>query len=359
MTEKKKSSFKKYIIIVIIIIVFIIILLPKFLSTSDELTGQNPGQRLNREISVNVYVIEPETINNTVLSTGSILANEEVELRSETSGMITKINFREGSYVNKGDLLVKINDAELQAQLRRAESRLKLAEEKEFRQRSLLERNLISQEEYDNALSEFNISKAEYDLTKAQIDKTEITAPFSGIIGLRSVSEGSFVTASTLIARLQNLSALKIDFSIPERYATSVRIGDELQFGISGKQEKFKAKVYAIEPRIDPSTRTLQIRAICEPHSELIPGSFADVHLNLQEISDALLVPSVSIVPELKGQKVYLYKSGTVVSQSVELGIRQERKVQVVSGLNAGDTIITSGILQIRDGAQVSVAEIE
>lgn len=356
MADKMKKRIKGFIIGGIVIVVIIVLLLPKFISSGGNTSANIPAQ-MGMSIPVKAHVVESERLSNTVNSTGSIMANEEVELRSETTGKITSINFREGSFVNKGDLLVKINDSELQAQLRRAESKVNVIQEKEFRHRTLLERNLISQEEYDNTLNEFNASKAEYDLIKAQIDKTEILAPFSGIVGLRSVSEGSFVNTNTIIARLQNLSTLKIDFSIPERYYSMVRVGDELDFRVSGNNEYYTAKVYAIEPRIDPSTRTLQIRAMCGPKKDLIPGAFANVQLRLNETADAMLVPSVSIVPELKGQKVYLYKDGTVVPQNVEIGIREETRVQVLSGLNVGDTVITSGILQIRPGVKVTISE--
>ncbi|MCJ7553544.1 MAG: efflux RND transporter periplasmic adaptor subunit [Ignavibacteriaceae bacterium] len=353
-----KKRIKSILIGVIVIVVLLILLLPKFIASGDDTPANSNAARMNMTISVKAHIVKPERLSNTVLSTGSIMANEEVELQSETSGKIISINFKEGSHVTKGDLLVKINDADLQAQLRRAESKVKVAEEKEFRQRTLLERNLISQEEYDNTLNEFNASKADCDLIKAQIEKTEIRAPFSGIVGLRSVSEGSFVNTSTVIARLQNLSNLKIDFSIPERYSSMVRLGDEIEFRVSGDNESYTAKVYAIEPRIDPSTRTLQICAFCRVYKNLIPGAFANVQLKLKETAGAILVPSVSIVPELKGQRVYLYKDGTVVPQNVEIGIREETRVQILSGLNAGDTVITSGILQIRPGAKVSISEL-
>ena len=349
---------KKIIIALIIIIIAAIILLPKIISSAEGKKNTTPGVGTDIVVPVNAHIVTLEKIDNRVYATGTVLANEEVELRSEVSGKIILIPFREGSFVNKGDLLVKINDADLQAQLRKAESKVKLSEEKEFRQRQLRDGNLISQEEYDNTLGELNVNKADYDLIKAQIDKTEIRAPFSGVIGLRSISEGSYVTTSTIMARLQNLSSIKVDFSIPERYFSSVKTGDELEFKISGSNELFKAKVYAIEPRIDPATRTLQIRAICSSvYRELIPGAFANVELSLKEINDAILVPTVAIVPELKGQKVYLYKSGVVFPQYVELGIREETRVQIIAGLSKGDTVITSGILQIRPKSKVKISE--
>lgn len=353
-----KNNLKKIVISILVLVLLAIVFLPKLLSSSSTERNNVAGNKLEQVIKVKAHIVSLETLNNSVLTTGTILANEEVELRSEVSGKIIKILFKEGSYVNKGDLLIKINDSDLQAQLRRAESKVKLSEEKESRQRQLRDGNLISQEEYDNTLGELNVNKADYDLIKAQIDKTEIRAPFSGIVGLRSVSEGSYVTTSTVMAKLQNLSSIKVDFSIPERYSTLVKTGDDLEFKISGSANIFKAKVYAIEPRIDPGTRTLRIRALCSSYySELIPGAFANVELNLKQFSNAILIPTVSIVPELKGQRVYLYKNGVVSPQPVEVGIREEAKVQIISGLSKGDTVITSGILQIRPRSKVKISE--
>lgn len=349
---------KKILVIVTITVVLAIAFLPKILSSHESKNNIISGGGPDLVVSVKAHIISQETLSNSVFTTGTILANEEVELRSEISGKIIKILFKEGSFVNKGDLLIKINDADLQAQLRRAESKVKLSEEKETRQRQLRDGNLISQEEYDNTLGELHVNQADLDLIKAQIDKTEIRAPFSGVVGLRSVSEGSYVTTSTVIARLQNFNSIKVDFSIPERYSASVKTGDELEFKISGSSNVFKAKVYAIEPKIDPGTRTLRIRAICSAiYKELIPGAFANVELSLKQIADAILIPTVSIVPELKGQKVFLYKNGVVVAQNVETGIREETRVQITSGLQSGDTVITSGILQIKPKSKVKISE--
>jgi len=351
------KNIKKILIAVIIFVILAIVLLPKIFSSEGNGTSAMGG-RPDVIVPVKAHIVSLESLSNSVFTTGTILANEEVELRSEISGKITRILFKEGSFVSKGDLLIKINDADLQAQLRRAESKVKLSEEKELRQRQLRDGNLISQEEYDNTLGELNVNQADYDLIKAQIDKTEIRAPFSGLIGLRSVSEGSYVTTANVIARLQNFNSLKVDFSIPERYFSSVQKGDELEFKISGSNQNFKAKVYAIEPKIDPGTRTLQIRAVCNAaYKELIPGAFANVELALKQTTNAILIPTVSIVPELKGQKVFLYKSGIVIPQIVELGVREATRVQVTSGLSEGDTVITSGILQIRPKSKVKISE--
>jgi membrane fusion protein (multidrug efflux system) len=356
--NQMKNNTKKIVIVAIVLIVLLIIFLPRIFSSGENQAGNDPIGNVNNITPVMAHIVKLERLSNRVFTTGTILANEEVELRSEVSGKITQILFKEGSFVKKGDLLVKINDADLQAQLRRAESKLKLSEEKEFRQEQLRKSNLISQEEYDNTLGELNVNRADYELIKAQVDKTEIRAPFSGIVGLRSVSEGSYVTTSTVIARLQNLNTLKIDFSIPEKYSSIAKVGDELQFNVSGSNTIFKAKIYAIEPKIDPGTRTLQIRAICNANSkDLVAGAFANVELNLNEINNAILIPTISIVPELKGQRVYLSRNGIVVSQPVEVGVRESKRVQITSGLNEGDTVITSGILLIKPGSKVTISE--
>ena len=353
-----KNNIKKFAIGALALIIILIILLPKIFSSNESQPNNNSANGMSAVVPVKAHVIKAEKLSNTIYSTGTIFANEEVELRSEVSGKVTQILFKEGSFVNKGDLLVKINDAELQAQLKRAESKVKLSEEKEFRQRQLRNSNLISQEDYDNTLGELDVNKADLELIKAQIDKTEIKAPFSGVVGLRSVSEGSYVTTSTIIAKLQNLNALKIDFSIPERYSSQVKIGDELQFKVSGSNTVFQAKIYAIEPKIDPGTRTLQIRAICNKYDRgLVAGAFANVELSLNNNNDAILIPSIAIVPELKGQRVYLFKNGIVTPQQVEIGIREEKTVQITSGLTVGDTVITSGILLIKPGSQVTISE--
>jgi len=352
------KKIKSLLIGLFVLIILLVILLPKIISSGEgNQDAQNPG-RANMEFPVAAHIVTYEKLINSVYTTGSILANEEVEIKSETAGKITKILFNEGGYVKKGDLLVKINDADLQAQLRKAESKVKLIEDREARQKQLVQNQMISQEDYESTLNDLAASKAEYDLIKAQIDKTEIRAPFSGVIGLREVSEGSFVTTSTLIARLQNLSNLKVDFAIPQKYASLVKIGDEILFKLSGNDYQYKANIYAIEPKIDPSTRTLKLRAICTAnYKNLFPGAFANVEVNLKETEQAILISTVAVVPQLKGQSVYLFQGGTVSSQMVETGLREEKRVQIISGLAEGDTVITTGILQIRPGAKVKITE--
>jgi membrane fusion protein (multidrug efflux system) len=308
-------------------------------------------------MAVRMQVITAEKMGDKVLTVGTILSNEEVEIRSEISGKVEKIYFKEGGRVNKDDVLLKINDAEQRAQLARARYRQALAEQEAERKHQLFEKKLSSQEEYDIAVNQLNIAKAEAQIIEAQIAKTEIRAPFGGTIGLRYVSEGSYISPTTRITTLQDYNSVKVDFTVPEKYASLIRQGDKISFSVEGVARKFAGTVYAMEAKIDPTTRTLHIRALSpNPNEVLIPGAFANVEVVLKE-KETLLVPSYALIPELKGQRVFVYKNGKAESQSVEIGSRTDEFVEVTHGVQAGDTLITSGILQLRPGMAVRTAE--
>lgn len=341
---------------VAIVAVLLALALPKLFSAKKA----PPVQASASTLSVNAIVLKPRVLENKVYATGTLLANEEVDLRSEIAGKVSKIFFQEGARVERNQLLLKLNDDELQAQKRRVESQLRLAELREARQRELLAQKAASQEEYDIALNELNSLKAQLDVLKAQIERTEIRAPFAGKVGLRYVSEGSYVSPSTRIASLQCASPIKLEFAIPEKYASQARVGDKVFFRAQSSPKTFEAKVYAIEPRIDLNTRTLQLRAI-HPNKdgELIPGAFANVEFVLQEIPNALMIPTEALVPDLKSHKVFVIRDGKVAERQVEVGLRTEKEVFVASGLNAGDTVLTTGVLQVRSGMTVEVHLVE
>jgi membrane fusion protein, multidrug efflux system len=306
---------------------------------------------------VKVLAIEPASLAQTLQVTGSVLANEEVELRSEISGRITSLNFAEGANVAKGALLVKINDADLRATLKKQKVQEATALKDERRSKSLLDQNLLSAEEYDVKLNTLMTIRAEIERTESELAKTELRAPFSGTIGLRNVSNGSTVSPSTLIARVQQMDPVKVEFTVPERHAGAVRVGSPITFKVAGLEQNFTGRVYAIEPKIDANTRTLRLRALSQnPGRVLTPGAFAKVQLELNRVEDALSIPTSSIVPHIDGQKVYLLKGGKAVSQNIMTGVRSDSSVQVLDGLKQGDTVITSGLLQLREGAKVKVS---
>jgi membrane fusion protein (multidrug efflux system) len=330
-----------------------------FLSGSaDEQKKQGSGGKDKKVQPVTIYVVNSETLENKITSAGTIISDMEAQLKPEISGRVIKISFSEGKSVRKGQLLVKLNDADLQAQLRKLKIQLKLIADKELRTKKLLSINGVSQEEYDNVFSQLESLKADADLLQAQIDKTEIRAPFDGIVGLKSVDEGQYISPTNVVASIQKINPVKIDFSVPEQYSSLINQNSTVVFKIKGNTEKYSAKIFAIEPKIDPSTRSLLIRAKCDnSKGKIFPGSFAEVELNMQKTENALLIPSEALIPILKGQKVFLFKSGKAKEVKVKSGIRTTDRIQIVEGIVAGDTVITTGIMQISDGSTVKISK--
>lgn len=353
---------KRVLTITLILLVVGALSYPKLKSLfgEDAGSGSQQGNFGNRSaLQVEAVQLEYESIQDRIFTSGSVEANESVELSFDATGIVTQIFFEEGSRVRRGKLLVKINDSELQAQLQRASFRLNLAEQREERQRRLLERGGISQDDYDATLNEVNVLRSEVRLINAQIAKTEIRAPFSGKIGLKYVSPGSYVSPSTRIASLQEIDPIKVNFSVPERYLSKISVDDQILFDVQGVDSTFTGRVYAVEPRINTQTRTLQVRAISKNDGELLyPGAFANIELILEQIDDALMIPTIAIMPELNRQKVYLVRDGVVEQAFINIGIRTSSKAQVLSGLERGDTVLTTGLLQVRPGMEVDISQL-
>jgi len=251
--------------------------------------------------------------------------------------------------VKQGDLLAKINDRPLQAQLLKTQAQLKLTEEREFRQRQLLERDAISQESYDQVATELQTLEADIQLIKARISETELRAPFDGIVGLRMISEGAFATTQTRIVRLVKISPLKIEFSVPERYAGEINPGFTISFDVDGIPKTFNADVYAVDPMVDPDTRTIVARALY-PNSdeELKPGRFASIRVLLSQIENTIAIPTQAVIPEMGGEKVFIIRNGKAEEREIRTGLRTESHIQILEGLEFGDTLLITAILQLR-----------
>ncbi|MBP7347013.1 MAG: efflux RND transporter periplasmic adaptor subunit [Sediminibacterium sp.] len=310
----------------------------------------------NKVINVAGMLVKLQTFDNNLSLSGSIEANEQIEIRSEVSGIVQSINFQEGSTVSKGQLLFKVNDVELRAQLGQAKTKEGLASENERRAKLLLQKEAISQEEYDVARAELKSAQAQSQLINAQIGKTAVKAPFAGKIGLRNISPGIYITPSVLVANLVNSGRLKITFSIPEKYASEIKMNTTLNFTVANSPKRYAAKIYAIEPGIEVTTRTLQVRAIAEnSDGALFPGTFANVELPLNSIKEAIVVPSEAIVPVQNGKKVFITEQGKAKEVMVETATRTDASILVLSGLKAGDTLITSGVMTLKADTEVSV----
>jgi membrane fusion protein (multidrug efflux system) len=305
-------------------------------------------------LEVETIVVQPHRIVERFSTVGTIRADEWVEVRSEISGILEAIHFDEGSRVEKGQLLVQIDDDQLIAERDRAHHRVELAVLGEARQQSLLDQELTSQQDYDLALGQLNVLRSELRLAEARLEKTQVRAPFSGIIGLRSVSRGAALTPQTRIATLQKIDTVKLEFSVPEGYASSLALGGTVSFSVKGAERSFEGKIYAIEPNVDRETRSLRARAHCpNPDGDLIPGAFADVQLSVNEIENALTVPSLAVIPELGSKKLFVVEDGVAIPRLVETGIRSERDVEITRGLEPGDHVIVSAIQQLHSGLPV------
>ena len=327
------------------------------ISSNNSKKGDSKGKDgKNKVTAVNGIVLKAQTFDNILSLSGSIEANEQVEIRSEVSGIVEGIYFKEGSNVSKGQLLFKVNDVELRAQLAQVKTKQGLASENERRAKLLLQKEAISQEEYDVAKADYRLAQAQVQLIQSQIAKTFVRAPFSGKIGLRSISQGTYITPAILVAKLVNISQLKITFSVPEKYVNQVKTNSNLSFTVAGSTEKYTAKIYAIEPEVQIATRTLQARALAEnKDNKLLPGTFANVELPLDIIKDAIVIPSEAIIPIQNGKKVFISNRGKAKEIMVETATRTDASILVLSGLKTGDTLLTTGVMSLKEEDAVKV----
>jgi membrane fusion protein (multidrug efflux system) len=328
-------------------------------SGKSSLPGRGSGMSAV-SLSVDAMVVRPQLLDNKIITTGTLLANEEVQLKPEIAGRVTDVLFAEGSRVHKGDLLIKLNDRELKAQLEGKKVEEKQASDLESRARQLFEIKGISQEEYDKTANTLKLIRAQEEAIQAQIAETEIIAPFDGIIGLRYVSPGTYVTTDMLVATLNDIDPVKVEFSVPEKYAGKIKKGNAVAVRVGDSETEYKGIVYAVESKIDLETRTIKARArIPNPRGSLIPGSFARVEIILEQLPKAIVIPSESIIPELNLEKVFVCVNGEARSVPVKTGIRTETSVQIVAGLNPQDTLILTGLLQLSDGKKVEIKNLK
>lgn len=299
--------------------------------------------------------VTPRTFSETIIANGTLRADESVELQPEVNGKIISLDFEEGKRVQAGDVLVKIQDAPLRASLRRAVARRDLAEFRRARLGNLVRDGGVSQQDYDEAVGEVDVLNAEIQLIESEIAKTEIRAPFDGVVGLRFVSVGAYVNPTTRIATLQGISELKVDFSVPERYVANLRPGSPLTFTVAGRTTVYRGEVYAVDPRIDLTTRTVLLRARTEAADDLLPGLFARVEFTVNQDEAALLVPAIAVLYGLEERFVFVARDGRAERVPVVLGARTDTQVQIASGLAENDIVLTTGIQQLRPGLPVTV----
>lgn len=312
--------------------------------------GRGGAQRL----AVQVYVVQPTNLSDEVAATGSVLADESVIIKSELSGKITSLHIREGQPVRKGQLLFSINADEAQAAIRKQEYNIKLFRDQERRQRTLLDKEYISAQEYEQANNQLLTAQSDLQALRATLDKAYVKAPFDGVLGLTTATVGTYVSPGAEITTLSRVRPVKIDFAVPGRFANNVRVGDFVSVTDESTNKQYEAKVYALDPQIDPVSRTQPVRArYANAKNELRPGAFVRVNLKLGESTDALQVPTESVIPEASGYSVYTVQDGKMVPKKVKIGIRSDKVIQITDGLAVGDSVIRTGILQVKPGDAV------
>lgn len=342
-----------------IVIVFGVLIGLKFifLSKSDQKGGpQSKKGKDQGPVKVNYIVAHNENFSLDVYTTGKIGAMNEVEIRPEVSGKVVAVYFREGELIQKGSPIVKINDADLQAQLMKNKVQLKLAEEKLTRIKKLLAVNGVSQEEHDVQANEVEALKADQQFITAQLAKTNIVAPFTGSAGLKNISEGAYVSPAQSIVTLVQLDPLFIEFAVPERYAALLKKGLKLKFHSDKEGKKMQdATVFAVEPKIDEATRTIRARALYSGKDVFYPGAFVKVYIDINDSGNTIMIPTQCVIPVMKGQKVWVARNGGAEEVKVITGVRKEDKIQIIEGLKEGDTVLTTGIMSVKKDSKIKL----
>jgi membrane fusion protein (multidrug efflux system) len=344
----------KTIIFIFIVVSIALLIFFKIKSNQQTASLNNNKNSGSNAILAEVIVVKDTTINYNVQTIGSVKANEEVNIVSEPAGKITGIFFKEGSTVSKGSLLFKLDDAEYVARKKKLENEIKLATDNEARYNILKTKGGVSQQTYDEVVNTLQSLKADLDLVNVQLSKTEIRAPFNGKLGLRNVSEGAYVSANTILTSLQDVSKAKVDFTIPERYASLIKTGSNISFTVENDSTIYKAEIAATEPAVNAITRSLSVRAITTGAGQnLIPGVSAKIEITLSENSHSIIVPSNALIPKATGYSAYVIKNGKAEFRTLKTGQRFATAVEITHGITAGDSLITTNLLMMRPNAIV------
>lgn len=345
----KKCSFLVYPIMLVVI----------FASCKSKPKEGGNNAKPNQPVIVDVLIAEKESINNLIEANGTVIPNEYVELRSEVSGRLIYLNLPEGKMILKGTVIARVNDADLLAQMARSKVQLDLAQKTVNRFKQLLDVNGLNQADYDVALNQVNTLKADIAYTQTLVDKTVVRAPFSGVAGLRQVSPGAYVTPATIISSLQQVDEVKIDFTLPEMYGNVVKTGSLVDVQVDAvTKEKGRAIILAIEPGANTNTRNLQVRALLKG-AKANPGAFVKVYIDAGKNRLSIKVPANCIIPDDRNNQVILVKKGKASFVNIQTGVREASIVEVIKGIEVGDSIVVTGVLFARPNAPLSVRKVK
>jgi len=321
--------------------------------TSERRMGPS-AQRGTPPLEVDVQELATEPFEAVVPGTGTLLARESVEIVSELSRRLVRVHAKEGARVKKGALLFELDRADIDAELGRLEVQIRLATTRTERLKALHDGGMASQQELDQSQAELDSLEAQRRVLAVTASKTRLIAPFAGTLGLRRVSEGAWLSPNTVLTTLHDTSTLKLDFSLPERYAAYVTKGLDFRFRVAGQSQTFTGKILALEPAVNAQSRSVTVRGEIANATDVMPGAFATVELPMR-VEQALFVPNIAVIPGADGRRVFLVRDGVAQSKLVELGIRTESRTQVLAGVSPGDQLIVSNLLRVRDGAPVVV----
>ena len=343
------------------VLMMIALLLPSCKEEKKEAAPAAGGPKKDMPIQVNGFTVVAKNLAENLEVPGTLQPFEETEIRPEISGRLVALYIQEGNTVQKGALLAKLFDEDLQAQLKKLQVQLQIAEKTLERQQELLKIQGISQQEVDLSELQVNNIKADMELVRVNISKTEIRAPYSGRLGLRNVSLGAYVSPTMVLTTLRQLNQLKLDFTVPEKYGQLFTKGKTVQFMVTGVRRNFSATVLATEAAVSAESRSLKVRATVSAgdNNALLPGAYAKVLLNTAGTGSTLVVPTQAIIPQARGKKVVVYKNGVAEFRDVETGVRDEDFVQVLEGLQQGDTVVTTGLLAIRPQSKLVLKKVE
>lgn len=327
---------------------------------TDQAPAGGGSVRAVGPLAVEAYIVKHSVLSNNIEVPGSLLPYEETEIRPEITGRVVRLNIQEGLNVSKGTLLVKLFDGDLQAQLKKLQVQLQIAEKTVERQKQLLAIGGISQQEFDLSELQINNLKADIELLKVSISKTEIRAPFDGRIGLKNVSLGAYISPTNLLTNISQVNKLKLQFTVPEKYGSLVQRGQDVEFKLDGSTKIFRASVIATESSIEENTRSLAVRSVVNVNDKiLVPGSFAKVKMTLGKETNAILIPTQSVIPQGRKKQVAVFKSGKAVFNEITTGVRDSANIQVLTGLNLEDTVIVTGLLFIRPGSDIKITKLQ
>lgn len=326
-----------------------------------ENTGSGAGKSGPLPVTgVDAFIVKTVPLSENLELPGSIIANEATTINPEISGRLVYLNANEGKVVGKGTMLAKIYDGDLQAQLKKLNVQVQVAQQTAKRYQELLKINGISQQEYDLANLSINNLRADMSIVRSNIMRTEIKAPFTGTLGLKNISPGAYVTPQTIITTIRQNSQLKLDFTLPEKYSSKIKTGQLINFTAEGNTKNYTAKIVATESGIEEDNRSLRVRTmVVNNDGKLLPGTFVKVKTNFAPDPDAIMIPSQAIIPQARGKKVAVYRNGAVSFDDVLTGVRDSANIQITNGLKVGDTIIITGLMSLKPGGKVKLNKIK